>query len=154
MTMKRPYQVTAVVILFLAAFVARESLELKFYTTIGPGPGFFPLLVSILVGFLGAAMLFHASFRVSDPMPADFIAPPAGYLRVGAILVAVIAVIILMKPLGFRLTMTAFLAFLLLAFGHHHPLTTAAVALVGGFGMYQLFAEWLTIPLPLGMFGF
>ena len=35
--MKRPYQITGAVFIVFSAFILRESLELEFYTSIGPG---------------------------------------------------------------------------------------------------------------------
>lgn len=152
--MKRPYQITGVVLVLFAVFVARESMELPFYTENGPGAFFFPLLVSILIGFLGAFIFLQATFGVSEPMPADFFATRAGYLRVGAIVLALAAIVVLLEPLGFRLTMLAFLALLLLTLGRQNPFITAVIALLGSFGTYYVFVEWLRTPLPIGMFGF
>lgn len=153
-SMKRPYQITGAVLLLFGIFMARESLLLRFSTSLGPGPGFFPLLASVLVGLLGTIMLFQATLGVSDLMASDFFPSVAGYLRVVAIIVALIMVTILMNPLGFRLAMLAFLVFLLLALGRQGLVTTALVALVGSFGTYYVFVERLMVPLPTGMFGF
>jgi len=151
--MKRPYQVTAVVFMLFAAFMARESLELKFYTSLGPGPGFFPFWLSLIFGALSATMFYHATWGKSDPMPADFFPQKIGYIRMGAIVLALIGVILLLNHLGFRITMLAFYLFLLFALGRVNLIATVAVALAGSFGVYHVFVEWLKVPLPVGMFG-
>ncbi len=152
--MKRPYQITGVVLILFAGFVAHESLDLPFYTENGPGAFFFPLLVSILIGFLGVMMFLQATFGASEAMPADFFATRAGYLRIGAIVLALAAIVVLLEPLGFRLTMLVFLALLLLTLGRQNLLVTAVIALLGSFGTYYVFVQWLRTPLPVGMFGF
>ncbi len=152
--MRRPYQITGIVLVLFAAFVARESLRLQFYMPMGPGPGFFPLLVSILVALLGATMFIEVTFREAVPMPADFFATSTGYLRIGAIVLGFLAVLVLMKPLGFSVTMLIFLVFLLLTLGRQSLLITAVVAVAGSFGTYYVFVKWLAIPLPTGIFGF
>ncbi len=153
-SMQRPYQIFGVVLILFGLFMAQQCLRYKFYTPMGPGPGFFPLFVSLLIAFLGAAMLFQATFRVSDPMPSGFFATPSGYLRIGAIIVAFVAVVLFMEGLGFRLTMLGFLVFLLSTLGRQNVLVTGLVSLAGSFGTYYLFVKWLDVPLPTGIFGF
>ncbi len=152
--MKRPYQITSVVLMLVAVFLARESLRLRYYTPLGPGPGFFPLWLSILLAALGAAMFWRATFGRPETMPADFYADRSGYLRIGALVAALVGVIVLMEPLGFRLVMLGFYLFLLTVLGRQHPLLTGIIALAGSFGVYLVFVKWLATPLPIGLFGF
>lgn len=151
--MKRPYQITAIVFILFSAFIARESLELKFYTSLGPGPGFFPFWLSVFLGLLAANMLYQASFKPQDPMPDDFFASAKGYIRAGAILLSLVVTVLFMDELGFRPMMLIFYLFLLFALGRQNPLVTAAVALAGSWGVYFVFVELLKVPLPVGMFG-
>lgn len=50
MSMRPSCQITGVLFILLAAFVARESLDLKFYTQLGPGPGFFSFWLALVLG--------------------------------------------------------------------------------------------------------
>ena len=152
--MKRPYQVTSVVVMCMAAFLANASLELRYYTPLGPGPGFFPLWLSILLAILAIAMFWQATFGKSDAMPDDFFAGRKGYLRIGAVVAALVGVIALMEPLGFCLVMLAFYLFLLSALGRQHLVVIGLVALAGSLGVYYVFVHWLAVPLPIGLFGF
>jgi len=154
MSMKRPYQITGVVFLILAAFIAWESLELKFYTYIGPGPGFFPFWLALLLGTLSVLMILQATFRRPGPMPADFFAGRAGYLRVGAIVLALAATTVLMEILGFRLTMLGTMILLLFALGRPSLIVTLLVSVIGSFGSFYVFTKLLRVPLPRGFFGF
>ena len=154
MTMKRPYQITSVVFLLFSAFMVRESLELKFYTTLGPGPGFFPFWLSVIFGILAAFQFYHATWGRSDPMPADFFASRTGYLRALAILVAMAGATFLMEKIGFRLTMLSFLVFLLITLGRTNWLLIIAISVVGSWGTFHVFDQLLKVPLPQGMFGF
>lgn len=154
MNMKRPYQITGAAFLLLAVFIAWESLELKFYTYIGPGPGFFPFWLALLLGVLAVLMILQASFRRPDPMPADFFASRAGYLKVGAIVLALAATTALMDGLGFSLTMLGIITFLLFALGRPSLIITLLVSVAGSFGCFYLFTRLLRVPLPTGFFGF
>lgn len=151
--MKRWYQITSVMSMLVAVFLAREALKLRYYTPLGPGPGFFPLWLSILLAILAVAMFWQATFGKPEAMPADFYADRSGYLRIGAVVAALVGVIVLMGPLGFRLVMLAFYLFLLTVLGRQHPLVTGIVALAGSFGVYYVFVHWLAVPLPIGLFG-
>jgi putative tricarboxylic transport membrane protein len=151
--MKRPYQATALVILLLAGFLARESWRLRYYTSLGPGPGFFPLWLSFLMAVLGGVMLWRATFGAPGAMPANFYADRRGYLRIGAVVGGLVAVIALMEPLGFRLTMLGFYLFILSALGRRGWLATGVIALAGSFGVYHIFVRWLAVPLPVGLLG-
>ncbi len=156
--MKRPYQITAVVFFLFSVFVAQQSLELKYYTTLGPGPGFFPFWLSVIMMVLAGFMFYHATFGRSDPMPADFWATRTGYLKALAVIVSIIFVVWAMDNLGFRLVMAIFFVFLLLTLGRQKGITgwvtIVAVTAVGSWGAFWLFNDMLQVPLPIGMFGF
>jgi putative tricarboxylic transport membrane protein len=151
--MKRWYQITSVMSMLVAVFLAREALKLRYYTPLGPGPGFFPLWLSILLAILAVAMFWQATFGKPEAMPADFYPDRKGYLRIGAVLAALVGVIVLMGALGFRLAMLGFYLFLLTVLGRQHPLVTGIIALAGSFGVYYVFVRWLAVPLPIGLFG-
>ena len=109
-TMKRPYQLTALMLFFLSGFIAYESLQLKYYTTLGPGPGFFPLWLSLALAVLAVAMFYQATFRDSEPRPADFLDSRIGYLRAVSMCVAWIWATVMLERLGYRLTMLVVLS--------------------------------------------
>lgn len=154
MSMRRPYQITATVLLFLAGFTAFESLQLRYYSKLGPGPGFFPFWLAVLLGVLAITILLQATFGQPEPMPSDFFASRTGYIRMGAVVLALVGTIMLMEPLGFRLTMLAMYVFLLYTFGQRGLTTIALVSLAGSFGVYYVFVQWLQVPLPKGLLGF
>ncbi len=148
-TMQRPYQIAGTVLFLFSVFIGYESWTgLKFYTTLGPGPGFFPFWLSALMGLLAAVMLYQATFGQSQPMPDDFYASRVGYLRTLAVCVSIIGVVLLMENLGFRWTMAAFFAFLLVTLGRPNPLDALLVVVAGSIGTFKLFDNVLKVPLP------
>jgi len=150
---KRAHQVTAVLCIVFAAFVMRRSLAMKLYTPLGPGPGFFPFWLSLLFGALAAIMLAHATLRRSEPASTDLLATRAGYRRIAAILGALVGAIVLMDPLGFRLTSLGFYLFLLTSLSRPTWILTLVIAVAGSFGVYHMFANLLRITLPVGLLG-
>ncbi len=151
--MRRSYQITGLVFLLLAAFLGYRAWGLSYYTPLGPGPGFFPLWICILLAVLAAFVFLQATFRQPSALPEGFFASASAYRRIAAVLVALLAVATLMPTLGFRLTMLAFYLVLLSLLGRRNPLETLILALIGSFGVFHLFVEYLSLPLPVGMFG-
>lgn len=151
--MKRPYQITALLFVLFSIFVAQESLKLELYSQMGPGPGFFPFWLAVVFGLISLVMLLQACRQANEPLPAGFFPSKVGYTRNGAVLLALVATSLLIEPLGFRLTILGFLLFLLFALGRQNLLVTLLVALLGSFGTYYVFYEWLRVPLPVGILG-
>jgi putative tricarboxylic transport membrane protein len=154
MTMRRPYQITGSLFLLLSAFVAYEALQLRYYTPLGPGPGFFSFWLALIFGGLAVVMLVQATAGRPEPMPQDFFAHRIGYLRMGAVVLALVVTIYALEPLGFALTMFGVCAFLLTVLGRQHWVVTLLVALASSFGAYYVFDHWLKVPLPRGLLGF
>jgi putative tricarboxylic transport membrane protein len=152
-TMRRPLQIAALAIMLAGLLVGRESVALKLYTVMGPGPGFFPLCLAIALIGLAATMFQQATFQAVEPMPATFVPTRTGILRILAVLAALVAVMVLLDPLGMRLTFFAFVALVPPLFGYRRPLIVLAIALAASFGVYELFARVLDIPLPVGAWG-
>jgi putative tricarboxylic transport membrane protein len=153
MTMRRPYQITGAALLLLAAWIAIESLQLRYYTSLGPGPGFFSFWLAVILGALAVAMLLQATVGRAEPAPSNLFASRAGYSRMGAVALALAGTTLLLEPLGFRITMCAVYLFLLSTFGQRNPIVVGLVALAGSFGVYHVFVRWLSVPLPIGIFG-
>ena len=152
--MKRLYQITGLLVLLFSAFVLVMALDLKYYTTSGPGPGFFGAWLGGFMGLLGAVIFFKATFRSSPPMPKDFYPTRSGYFRMAAVIFALVVVVVLMQPLGFSLVMAGFYLHLMLVIGQRNPVILVLVSLGGSFGVRYIFTSYLSIPLPAGPLGF
>ena len=154
MTMRRSYLITGAVFMLLAAFIAVEALKLQYYTRLGPGPGFFSFWLALILGGLALIMILQATFGQPEPMPEDFFSNRIGYLRIGAVVLALAFAIALLEPLGFSLTIFAVCAFLLYALGRQGIVLTVLVSLACSFGTYYVFDHWLNVALPRGVLGF
>jgi hypothetical protein len=151
--MRRPDQITGFLALLIAGFLFRESLRLRYYTPLGPGPGFFPFWLSCLLALLAVTMFCQATFGTAEAKPADFFPGCDGYVRLGTVMGTLVAVIALIEPIGFCLAMCGFYVVLLTTLGRQHPALTGIIALAGSFGLYYVFVHWLGTPLPVGLFG-
>ena len=153
MSMRRPYQIVGAAFFVLAVAFARQALGMRFYSHLGPGPGFFPFWLAVALGIISIAMIAEASFRPCEPMPDEFVPARDGVVRIFAVVAALAMTAALIEPLGFRLTMFGALVFLLAGLGGQGWRVTLAIAFVGSFGAFELFDRWLRVALPIGFFG-
>jgi putative tricarboxylic transport membrane protein len=148
--MRRIYQISGCAILAFAGAVAYSAAKMRFSTSLGPGPGFFPLWLSIALGLLALVMILSATFGVSEPMPSDFIVDRQGYGRILTIVAALAGATFALERIGFAPTMLVMNFFILRIMGRLSFLKTTLIAVIGSFGIYYLFTEGLHVPLPAG----
>lgn len=154
LTTGRTYKITGLVLFVIAALFCAESLKLRYYTLLGPGPGFFPLWIALGLAVLSLVIVVQATVGRLDVPAEDRSVPLSGALRILGVVGAMAAVTVLLEPLGFRLTMTAFLLILLLALGRQAFWLASGISLAITLGTFQLFTQLLKIPLPSGLLGF
>jgi putative tricarboxylic transport membrane protein len=151
-TVRRGRQVACVCLLgiFVAALVI--SLDYSLSDALGPGPGFFPFWLSLIGAALSVGVLIDTA-RSRDFAATAVLPTAKGALQGAGVLVGLIAAAAVLEPLGFRLTMLAFIAGLLLALGARSAPAIALAALAGSFGIFHVFFYWLKVPLPIGLLG-
>ncbi|HEU5320402.1 MAG TPA: tripartite tricarboxylate transporter TctB family protein, partial [Methylomirabilota bacterium] len=137
--------------LALFALAGVQSLHFSLRDSLGPGPGFFPFWLSLVGGALAVALLVQVSRAPAGAAPV--LPPPAARLRVLNVFLALVGAAALLGPVGFRLTMLLFCAYLLVALGVRRWWSIGLVAVVGSFGVFHVFYHWLKVPLPVGPLG-
>jgi putative tricarboxylic transport membrane protein len=150
--MQRVHQVAALCFAALSAFVVWKSWGLEYYTTLGPGAGFFPLWLGVAMEGLSLVWLIQASVRKEWPKDAAFLPEREGIVRILSVLAALVAVTILMDFIGFQLAMFLFLVFLLRIPGKQTLWLTLIIALLGSVGVYHVFGSYLDVQLPVSSF--
>ncbi len=151
---KRVHQGTAIGGIAIAISIIVGSLELQFYTRLGPGPGFFPLILAVIFGILSLVWLIQSTVYKSESGEKKFLPDKAALARIGAIVVSLIGVRILMNPLGYQLTMFMFLFILIKFLGKRKLVETVIVSLFGSVGVYYLFGKVLGLLLPTSSIAF
>jgi putative tricarboxylic transport membrane protein len=150
--MRREYLWTGAGLLVAACLVCFEALRLRYYTPLGPGPGFFPFWLSLALGACALGLLAQ-TLRGSVPGRPDGLWPDRrGWYKLAAVVASLVATIFLLEPLGYRLTMLGVYVFLLLMLGRRSLLVLSLVSIAGSFGVYHLFVDFLDMPLPPGLF--
>ena len=91
--------------------------------------------------------------RPAEPLPDGFIPGRDGIRRMLYIMGALVASLLVMKYLGFSLTMMGFSVFLLRTLGRRQSWwLTLTLSGIGSFGTYYLFGL-LQVALPRGLLG-
>lgn len=146
--MRRVYQVGSLSFLALSAFVVWEAKSMTYYSKLGPGPGYFPFWLGIVLALLSIAWFLDVSLRPAGPIEPGFVPGRDGIVRLSLILASLIVYVLVLDPVGFRLAMLAFLLFLLLTIGHQRAWVTMIISIGGSFGAYYVFHQWLSVHLP------
>jgi len=145
--------VVAVIVACLGGATIVGSLPLGYWTALGPGPGFFPLWLGILLAVLGTVWLVMEvrSWRAgapSRPSDEDDEAPEYSLRTAAAIVVSLVVLATCLEVVGYQLSMLLFLLFHLLVLGKRGLLLSVVIAVVGSFGVFMVFTQLLGVPLP------
>jgi putative tricarboxylic transport membrane protein len=151
---RRGWLVACVCLLGVFAAALVTSLDYSLSDALGPGPGFFPFWLSVIGAALTIAILVEiARGRMLADAAVEILPTPAAALQAGSVLIALLAAAAAFEPVGFRLTMLAFIAVLLPMLGARSWIAIALCAVGGSFGVFHVFFHWLKVPLPIGVLG-
>jgi len=153
--MRRGRLIATGAMLAFCLFAIWQSLLLPLMDRLGPGPGFFPFWLA-LIGALLAVALLITTFRDATGPDDDMAVLPHGEGGRRSIVIVVFLMIAtaIMDVVGFRLTMLAFNAALVVALGERRWWVIALFAIAGSYGVYHVFTTWLDVLLPEGRLGF
>lgn len=161
----------AVSFIALSAFVTVQSAVLGIWTPLGPGPGFFPLVLGVALAGLAVMLGLEAlratarqaaTMALSGPHAMDVAeaagaeSPQSRWVRSRSmvlLLVSLVATLTLMDELGFRLSTFIFVLFLLVVVERRPPLRSCITAALISVGCFYLFSGLLSVQLPVNPLG-
>jgi len=138
-----------VVLMCIAAFVAWENHIYPLGTLASPGPGSVPLMLAVILGGLGLAIVLRGS-RSPLLNSIDWSESRRGIV----LLIACGAATFALERIGYRLAMIAVLVFMLGVVERKRALPTVLVALGFALVSYFVFATLLKVQLPTCPWGF
>jgi hypothetical protein len=151
--MRRADQITGIVMLIFSIIIAYTSWQMPQRVEFGPGMGFLPFWLAVLMAVLSVLLLFDASVRKSVSAGNPFPTPQA--LRNVGLVIAGLGVFIAVLPaIGFAVSTVLYIAFLLAIVQKAPWLKSAIVALLSTGGLYLVFEILLEVKLPKNIFGF
>ena len=140
-------RIAGLALLALAALVAIGTRRLPLGTAHGPGPGYMPLLLAIVLAVFGIALMIWGGGAPLRRLEWAEAGHAAAILGASAFTAAA------MDRLGYRITMTLFLLFLYGAVQRRNILVAIALAVGLALGSFWLFDQGLRVPLPRGPLG-
>lgn len=152
--MTRVIQLTGIALLLISGFLEYESLRLRYYTSLGPGPGFFGVWLAGLAAICAIGVIITASRGPNIPLPETFWPTKIGLIRMAVVLLGVAWMAAFLEDLGYVVTSFVFLAALIYVMGTRSLSLIFSMAILGSVGIYLLFTRVLYTPLPRGILNF
>jgi hypothetical protein len=150
--MRRADQVSGAVLLAFGLAFAAGARQHPYWTPTGPGSGFLPFWLGLVMAALAGAMLVGAT-RSPHRGPAWL---PGGraLLRLVAVVAGTALFVALIPVLGMTLGTALFLVALLRFLEGHGWTVTLGVAVATAGVNWLVFTHWLHVPFPAGILGF
>ena len=145
----RSDQFSGLMLVALGLYVIWANQPYPIGTIHRPGPGFMPLALAVFLGLMG--LLIALGGGRSRPL-AEMPWPEAK--RAVIILVAAAVAVVALDEIGYRLTITALLFFLMGVIERKRLLTVAILSIGFPLASYYVVADLLLVPLPLSPWGF
>jgi putative tricarboxylic transport membrane protein len=139
--------VLALLLMSMGLYLVTQSGKIGYSDLSGPGPGFFPFWVGLLLS-IAAFLWLIAEFRANKDSQVEQDLDPKGIYRVGRLLLAVMLLTFCFVPIGYNISVLFFMLFLTSTMGKGKVVTNIIVSLVSSFGIYLVFEKLLDVPLP------
>jgi len=150
--MNKAETVAGGVITAIGVLMLLQSLRFAYFLEGVPGPGFLPRWIAaglVCVGLVLTGKGLRPGMAIQEAIAWP---DAAGWKRVGLMLGALAVALILLDKLGFMVVTAAFMAVLLFGLGVRSWVMLASIPLAAAIGLYVVFAVWLRVPLPKGIF--
>lgn len=137
--------------LALSLFVVTQAVQMPLSAEYGPGPGFMPLWLGLLMAILSGILLFRC---LQAGVPSRRLFDNSSGLKKAALVALLYLVYIAsLQFLGLLVALALFLLILLWLIERRSVFVAAAAAATGALSCYFLFEVWLKVPLPIGILG-
>nr|WP_306268841.1 tripartite tricarboxylate transporter TctB family protein [Pararhizobium sp. IMCC3301] len=160
---------SAFMFLCVGLYCIGAGSQFEYYGLLGPGPGFFPILVGSLIVALSVGLFISIYRSAHAPSPNDipttqdaikqqfanqqngnkpFFEETGSVRRVGGMLIAIVATTALLEVIGFRLAILLFALSAPSMMDRPSLFWRIVLALLCSFGVAYAFENWLGVQLP------
>ena len=152
--MRKGDRVFAVICLGLSFWLILESLQFDYHSKFGPGPGFEPFWLGVLLALLSIFLFINTVRRKEGKDDEKPCLPGWKSLgRLAVIMLAMVAFALVMEGLGFILTVFLFVAILLFSLEGVGKLKSVFYGVMFSAFIFLVFRYWLEVELPKGLLG-
>ena len=160
MSMKRVNQLFGCILLMFFLFMGCTArTTLTYWTegsTIGPGSGFFPFWISMILLVLTLYWLIQITIRPGEEMPKDFIPPRHEGTLLLLVFMDLVLFAAIMDYTGFPVAMFIFLMVMVVALGER-TLRKMIYYVIFSLGITEffviVFGQWLEVAFPKSQIG-
>jgi len=141
--------VVAAIVLVVGIVVVVESVKLGArWTSDGPGSGYFPFYIGLIISVSSAAIFVQALFG-KNKKTAVFV-DSVQLKRVMSVLVPATLYVVAIQFLGLYVASAIYIALFMIVLGKYSWLKSVAVALVINALLFFMFETWFKVPLYQG----
>ena len=142
--------VVALALLVVASVVIADSLRLgmRWGDIEGPGAGYFPFYIGVILAFSSLVVLLRAVFDRREAA-RTFVSTPA-FRQVLAVLVPLISYVAVLGVVGIYVASALFIALFMWYFGRYSPLKCIMIGVSVALFLFGMFEIWFLVPLPKG----
>lgn len=141
--------VVAAIVLVVGIVVVVESVKLGArWTSDGPGSGYFPFYIGLIISVSSAAIFVQALFG-KNKKTAVFV-DSVQLKRVMSVLVPATLYVLAIQFLGLYVASAIYIALFMIVLGKYSWLKSVAVALVINALLFFMFETWFKVPLYQG----
>ena len=152
--MKKADVITSMVLLVLSGYVIQEAWQMPPSASFGPGSGFLPFWLGVVLAVFAMILLVSAWRRQATEKDGGPIFPgKQALLGVTLVLVGLAAYIFLIEILGYLVDTFLFIVYLMKVVEREKWSLTLMVAVITTAALFIIFQFLLQIKLPSNMFG-
>lgn len=141
--------VVAVLLFALGAVVAYQSWRLGArWTSDGPGAGYFPFYIGVILCVSSLGILVQSAFGVSRD--TDAFVDKLQLTRVVSVLVPAVVYVLVTVFLGLYVASAIYIALFMVILGKYPPLKSVLVAVIVNALFFLMFEVWFKVPLYKG----
>jgi hypothetical protein len=140
--------VVAAVIVLIGAIVIQGSWKLgSGWTTDGPGAGYFPFYIGVILCIAGAGILVQALYTRNREIFVDSVQ----LRRVLSVLLPALVYVLVVQLIGLYVASALYIALFMIILGKYSKVKSIITALVVVVLFFMMFEVWFKVPLFKGM---
>jgi hypothetical protein len=139
----------ALLVLLLGAIVLQGSWKLgSGWTSNGPGAGYFPFYIGIILCFAGAGIFLQAIF--GKKKNREVFVDNEQLRRVLSVLLPALVYVLAVQFIGLYVASAIYIAGFMIVLGHYSPVKSVVTAIVINALFFVMFEVWFKVPLFKG----
>jgi putative tricarboxylic transport membrane protein len=152
--MRRADQITGIIMLIFSVSVMEGGRRMPPSNTFGPGAGFLPFWLGVLMALLSILLIVNAKRQATDVAERSPFPDKQTLLSITLTAGSLAVYNLLIEPLGFLVSTVLLSGFLLGVVERERWHITALVAVANAIGLYIIFQVLLGVGLPKNALGF